>query len=55
VLNCVSWYFVIAGEMLEIRLDSELVRALISRAIHERWVREASGRRVYTGDDIGQL
>jgi hypothetical protein len=44
-----------AGEMLEIRLDSELVRALMSRESHERWVWEASGRCVYTGDDIGQL
>jgi hypothetical protein len=28
VLNCVSWYFVMAGEILETRLDS--VRALMS-------------------------
>jgi hypothetical protein len=35
VLNCVSWYFVMAGEMLEIRLDSELVKALISRGVRK--------------------
>jgi hypothetical protein len=40
VLNCVSWYLVMAGEILVIRLDSELVRALMSGRVHEYWVRE---------------
>lgn len=44
-----------AGEMLEIRVDSELVRALMSGELRESCVRGIGGRRVHTGHDIGQL